>query len=135
MKRLLLPFCIAVTLGAALTGSVQALAQDTPNDQAADQDQTMPPPVAPQQGTQVVITSSMPRPTYGPPPRFEDLDTNRDGVISEREAEAYPLLANDFLYASHHHRVITRAQYKHWARHAGVTDGPAPATDQDDQER
>lgn len=61
------------------------------------------------------ITSGMPDPvTYGPKPPFRSLDTNGDGVISEDEASAYPLLANDFLYASKGGRTVSAAQYARW---------------------
>lgn len=61
------------------------------------------------------ITSGMPEPVdYGPKPSFRSLDTNGDGVINEDEASAYPLLANDFLYASKGGRTISQAQYARW---------------------
>lgn len=61
------------------------------------------------------ITSGMPDPvSYGPKPPFRSLDTNGDGVISEDEASAYPLLANDFLYASKGGHTVSAAQYARW---------------------
>jgi hypothetical protein len=71
--------------------------------------------------TWVEIVSTMPVPVYTAPPTFRYLDVNGDGVISEREASAYPLLANDFLYASHHRTVITRPQYERWSAHVGAS--------------
>jgi hypothetical protein len=117
---------LAIALALAGVGAVQA--QDTPNaSDSQDQMQVIQSGTAtsPSQTTmfqsgasQVEVTSSMPEPpTYGPKPAFKDLDTNGDGVISQEEAAAYPLLANDFLYASHGGRVITRAQYERWATH------------------
>jgi hypothetical protein len=52
---------------------------------------------------------------YGPAPAFSVLDSNHDGRISEQEAAAYPPLDSDFLFASHHGKYITRAQYEQWA--------------------
>lgn len=51
---------------------------------------------------------------YGPPPPFTSLDTNHDGRISEQEAEAYPPLDSDFLFASQQGKSITKAQYQAW---------------------
>ena len=53
---------------------------------------------------------------YGPPPSFKSLDVNHDGRISESEAQAYPPLDSDFLYASGQARTISRAQYQKWVR-------------------
>jgi hypothetical protein len=52
---------------------------------------------------------------FGPPPTFKSLDRNDNGRLSQAEAEAYPPLANSFLYASDGAKSISRAQYKHWA--------------------
>ena len=53
---------------------------------------------------------------YGEAPSFRWLDRNSDGVIDEREARAYPPLANDFLYASGNRSAVPPARYKWWAR-------------------
>ncbi|MBS0381616.1 MAG: hypothetical protein JSR56_04205 [Proteobacteria bacterium] len=53
---------------------------------------------------------------YGPPPPFKTLDVNHDGRISEAEAQAYPPLDSDFLYASNNGKFITRAQYEKWVK-------------------
>lgn len=56
-----------------------------------------------------------PAPSYGSRPSFDALDANHDGFISEAEAAAYPLLANDYLHvASKGSRGVTRAQYERW---------------------
>lgn len=66
----------------------------------------------------IEVTSGMPAPiSQGAPPAFSALDTNHDGMISEHEAKAYLLLANDFLYASKGGKAISRAQYVRWASH------------------
>jgi hypothetical protein len=51
---------------------------------------------------------------YGPPPSFKSLDANHDGRISESEAQAYPPLDSDFLYASGGGKSISHAQYQRW---------------------
>lgn len=53
--------------------------------------------------------------SYGPPPAFKSLDTNHDGRISQDEAQAYPPIDNDFLYASGGAQSISRSQYEKWA--------------------
>lgn len=55
-------------------------------------------------------------PQFGPPPSFKSLDTNGDGRIDQAEADAYPPLANDFLFASGQRSTISRAQYAQWVR-------------------
>jgi hypothetical protein len=68
-----------------------------------------------QQGATVTVNYGMPAPTdYGPKPAFSQLDTNHDGHISKSEAEAYPLLANDWLHVAHHADSISKAQYQAW---------------------
>jgi hypothetical protein len=65
---------------------------------------------------QVTVQSvGTPAPQYGPKPSFDSLDTNHDGFISESEAEAYPLLANDYLHVARKgSRGVTRAEYDRW---------------------
>lgn len=65
-------------------------------------------------GSTVEVVSTMAKVNPGPAPTFEALDVNRDRRLSEREALGYPLLANDFLYASHHTRWISPARYARW---------------------
>lgn len=113
-----LPLAIALALagvGAAHAQETPMTNQDTPvTNPMENQVQVVQP--APNQN--VEFTSSIaPTVDYGPKPAFKDLDTNGDGVISEKEASAYPPLANDFLHASHGRHVITRAQYERWAAH------------------
>jgi hypothetical protein len=69
-------------------------------------------------GGTLTVVSGMPARTrdYGPPPPFASLDVNRDGRISEAEAQAYPPLDSDFLYASGGGKSISRAQYTRWAK-------------------
>lgn len=55
----------------------------------------------------------------GPPPSFKDLDQGHKGYLTEKDAEAYPPLANDFLDVSHETHRISRASYENWVRHFG----------------
>lgn len=90
--------------------------QDWQNTQ--DTHEALPPPESygnPPVETIEVRSGMLPPVAYGPPPPFRDLDTNRNGVISEREAEAYIPLANDFLHASRGKPVVTRHAYQVWA--------------------
>ena len=64
----------------------------------------------------VEVRSSMPALMPESPPSFQALDTDNDGRITPEEASAYPLLANDFLYASQNKRWISQARYAWWVR-------------------
>lgn len=68
-----------------------------------------------QNGT-LTVNAGMPAQvqSYGPPPAFKSLDSNHDGRIGEIEAQAYPPLDNDFLYASSGDQTISRGQYEKW---------------------
>lgn len=52
----------------------------------------------------------------GPPPPWARMDANGDGAIDEHEAaSAYPLLANDFIYADgNDDGRISQAEYTRW---------------------
>lgn len=66
-------------------------------------------------GTKTVVSSMPEAPAYGPPPPFSKLDSNHDGYISQEEANAYPLLANDFIYAdSNRDGRISKQEYQRW---------------------
>jgi hypothetical protein len=65
-------------------------------------------------GQQVTINSSVPPVNAGPAPSFEQL-ANGKKYISESDASAYPLLANDWSYVDKGHSGhVTRAQYEAW---------------------
>jgi hypothetical protein len=71
-------------------------------------------------GTRVTMTSGQPAPDRpGPPPAFEQLDGNRDGMISRDEAQSYLPLLNDYDYISFHGKRVTRAVYDQWVRTQG----------------
>lgn len=68
-------------------------------------------------GQQVTINSSVPPINPGPAPSFEQL-SGGSKVITESQASAYPLLANDFSYVDKGHTGhITKAQYEAWLSH------------------
>ncbi len=63
---------------------------------------------------QVVINSSVPPVVAGPAPTFEQL-SGGSHYITEDQASAYPLLANDFIYVDKGHTGhISKAQYERW---------------------
>lgn len=63
---------------------------------------------------QVTINSSVPPVAAGPAPSFEQL-SGGTRFITEDQATAYPLLANDFLYVDKGHTGhITKTQYERW---------------------
>jgi hypothetical protein len=80
---------------------------------------TPPPPAGTQASVnspqgQVTINSSVPPVNAGPAPSFEQLSGGAR-FITEDQASAYPLLANDFLYVDKGHTGhITKAQYERW---------------------
>ncbi|WP_244754380.1 hypothetical protein [Rhodanobacter sp. B2A1Ga4] len=65
-------------------------------------------------GELVVHSSMPPPPPAGPAPAFEQL-SGGGKYISEEQASAYPLLANDFLYADHNRDGhISKSEYERW---------------------
>lgn len=65
---------------------------------------------------QVTINSTTPTaPSTASPPSFEQL-AGKKKYISKDDANAYPPLANDFLYVSHNGNRITKAQYERWVK-------------------
>ncbi|TAN07379.1 MAG: hypothetical protein EPN36_01705 [Rhodanobacteraceae bacterium] len=75
-------------------------------------------PLPDSHGGTLTVNAGMPAQfqNYGPPPSFKSLDKNHDGRISEAEAQAYPPLDSDFLYASGGGKYVTRAQYEKWVQ-------------------
>lgn len=75
-------------------------------------------PLPDSNGGTLTVNAGMPDQVkqYGPPPPFATLDSNHDGRIDESEAQAYPPLDSDFLYASGQARTISRAQYEKWVQ-------------------
>jgi hypothetical protein len=71
---------------------------------------TMPTPAG-----DLTVHSSMPQaPPAGPAPTFEQLSGGGKS-ISEDQAAAYPLLANDFIFADHNrNKSISKSEYQNW---------------------
>jgi len=66
-------------------------------------------------GTQVTVVSGQPHyRADGPKPTFEQLDANRDGLITREEAQAYLPLLNDYDNLVHHVAGITPRMYARW---------------------
>lgn len=125
------PFLTAVSGGALLFAAV-TFAQTAPPPPPATMAQPMAPaapmPTSPsnmptQTGSttlptpagQVTVNSSMPpAPPAEPAPSFEQLSGGGKS-ISEDQAAAYPLLANDFIYADHNRNSrISKSEYQNW---------------------
>ncbi len=75
-------------------------------------------PLSDSNGGTLTVNAGMPEQVkdYGPPPSFTTLDANHDGRISPEEAQAYPPLDSDFLYASGQGKSISRGQYQKWVQ-------------------
>jgi len=75
-------------------------------------------PLPDSNGGTLTVNAGMPAEVkdYGPPPSFATLDANHDGRISPDEAQAYPPLDSDFLYASGQGKSINRGQYEKWVQ-------------------
>jgi hypothetical protein len=75
-------------------------------------------PLPDSNGGTLTVNAGMPAQVqdYGPPPSFATLDANHDGRISADEAQAYPPLDSDFLYASGQGKSISRGQYEKWVQ-------------------
>ena len=75
-------------------------------------------PLPDSNGGTLTVNAGMPAQVkdYGPPPSFATLDANHDGRIGQDEAQAYPPLDSDFLYASGQGKSISRAQYEKWVQ-------------------
>lgn len=65
----------------------------------------------------LTVHSGQPGPRqYAPPPPFEQLAGGKS-YITPADAEAYDLLANDFIHADgNRDGRISRAEYEHWTR-------------------
>ncbi|HVT33672.1 MAG TPA: hypothetical protein VHE32_13565 [Rhodanobacteraceae bacterium] len=66
---------------------------------------------------QLTVHAAQPGPrTYAPPPPFAQLSGGK-AYISEADAQAYDLLANDFIYADgNRDGRISQAEYERWTR-------------------
>ncbi|RDS84987.1 hypothetical protein DWU98_03340 [Dyella monticola] len=65
---------------------------------------------------QVTVNSTMgSAPSTASPPSFEQLAGGKK-YITKDDANAYPPLANDFLYVAHNGNRISKTQYEHWVQ-------------------
>ncbi|RUL69602.1 hypothetical protein [Dyella choica] len=65
---------------------------------------------------QVTVKSTMgSTPSTASPPSFEQL-ANGKQYISKEDANAYPPLANDFLYVAQNGNRVSKAQYERWVK-------------------
>lgn len=85
-------------------------------------------PLPDSHGGTLTVRAGMPAQStsFGPPPPFEALDTNRDGQLSEAETAAYPPLENDFLYASGGAKSISKARYEKWVAGVAAPEAASP---------
>ncbi|MDQ0008904.1 hypothetical protein J2T07_001063 [Luteibacter jiangsuensis] len=73
------------------------------------------------QGQVTVNSGPAPAKPAGPAPDFATLAGGK-GSISEEQASAYPLLANDFQYAdSNRDGKISKAEYQRWVSKSGAS--------------
>lgn len=120
------PLLTVVTAFALLfTGSL--LAQDTSAPSPPADPAAATPAAAPAAGTpagtatmntpsgELTVHSVMPpAPPAGPAPDFKQLSAGGK-YITEDQASAYPLLANDFLYADHNRDGrVSKSEYERW---------------------
>lgn len=111
---------LTVLAASALMLAGQAIAQDTTPQDTTPQ-ATTPMPADQTTATmntpsgELTVHSSMPAPPpAGPAPSFEQL-SGGGHYITEDQASAYPLLANDFIYADHNRNGrISKDEYQRW---------------------
>ncbi|MFC5525118.1 hypothetical protein ACFPPA_05120 [Rhodanobacter ginsengisoli] len=118
---------LTVVTASALLFAGSLLAQDTPATSPPAEPAAATSAAAPATATptatatlntpsgELVVHSVMPPPPEaGPAPDFKQL-SGGGKYITEDQAAAYPLLANDFLYADHNRDGrISKSEYEHW---------------------
>jgi hypothetical protein len=88
-----------------------------PTGEAGSTGATMPTP----QGQVTVNSTPAPAKPSGPAPDFATLSGGK-GSISETQASAFPLLANDFQHAdTNRDRKISKAEYQKWVMTSGAS--------------
>jgi hypothetical protein len=88
-----------------------------PGGEAGSMGHTMPAP----QGQVVVNSNPAPAKPSGPAPDFATLSGGK-GSISEKQASAFPLLANDFQYAdANRDGRVSKAEYQKWVTKSGAS--------------
>jgi hypothetical protein len=120
---LTMKFCLPMirffAAGAALFGPA-VFAQDMPTTPAAATTNALPPTntadLRTPKGEVTVNSAPAGAPAIAPPPSFEQL-SGGGKTISERQAHAYPPLANDFIHAdSNRDGTISKAEYLQWLK-------------------
>jgi hypothetical protein len=88
-----------------------------PGGEAGSMGHTMPAP----QGQVVVNSTPAPAKPSGPAPDFATLSGGK-GSITEKQASAFPLLANDFQYAdANRDGRVSKAEYQKWVTKSGAS--------------
>lgn len=101
-------FCTAsFAQNAPMTPATPPASSNTPHQVGSTSMQTP-------EGELIIHSTMPPAPPAGPAPSFEQLSGGSHS-ISEAQAAAYPLLANDFGYADKNHdNRISQREYKNW---------------------
>jgi len=80
-----------------------------------------PPPPTGDAGQVSVNSAPPPAKPSGPAPDFATLSGGK-GSITEKQASAFPLLANDFQYAdTNHDKRISKSEYQKWVTKSGAS--------------
>jgi hypothetical protein len=113
------PLIRVLGLGALLLGA-NGFAQDMPTQPAAAATNALPPTntanLRTSKGEVIVNSAPAGAPAVAPAPSFEQL-SGGGKTISERQAEVYPPLANDFIHAdSNRDGTISKPEYLHWLK-------------------
>jgi hypothetical protein len=103
---------------AAFAFAASAGAQDTPTSGMAAPSDNHSTTYRTDEGP-LTVNWGQPQPrNFGPAPPFAQLDTRGTGYITSDEADAYALLATDFIHAdANRDGRISRAEYERWANH------------------
>jgi len=121
--RTLSGVAMALLVASAVEAQDSAVAPPPDDPQSMPRETPPPPPrtretttYATEDGPLVVHTSQPGPPSFGPAPPFGTLAHGK-GYITASDAEGYPLLANDFIYADgNRDGKISQSEYQRWAR-------------------
>ena len=118
MKRLIATatltagIALMVSAAFALTPPASKTTNDSRPDQV-DTSVTLPTPT----GTETIRSGMPAQPAAGPAPAFSALDTHHRGYLDPTDAEAYPLLGTDFIYAdANRDGKVSKAEYENWLK-------------------
>jgi hypothetical protein len=101
-------FCtVSFAQNAPMTPATPPASSNTPHQVGSTSMQTP-------EGELIIHSTMPPAPPAGPAPSFEQLSGGGNSITRE-QAAAYPLLANDFIYADQNrNNRISRSEYKNW---------------------